>query len=1074
MINAFDASQRRQMQFIADVHRLWWARKFSELFQLVMSGDSPMQDLFDANDTPCLLRFVGLGGIDVVARMLADSNVNFDTAPPVNVISLYKAFIRLMTELLIVSPSFAWYLVDAHRAMYSNLLRMCSVRRLWESILSILEHTVSAVGPAILLEKCPALTSLLSEAEGVEVGLASRVVALLIVPSLAPDKNEREPYPQCLRRVGLIETTIDANVRFVLDHPTLLKKIIGLVEPLYYRRYTRDMEIPGSQAAPFSFMPAPGGGGGFAIQFPPGANMAGLEPQLVQQLLAGGFGGMMGGQDLHADPYDNDPDDWEDDDDDDDGGDSDGDSDSDSDADGPAAAGAGAPAGGPAAGPAGGPNWGPGGFGADPLAAVAEAVEHAAAEQQADEEPPPAAEALDCAWFTGVGSCGDQLWRQRDVVLVEPTGPTPTALRNFASQNSRPLAKSPKTVHSHIYNAQSEMLFVLNTLLCTAYHRRAWSVMCQYGLLPKLRTIFPLMFDGSRSPARAVEAPAPDDADSDSDSDAAPDNHTHEPPTLRKIELMRLLHEYWDAHDIDECVRLRRTDVAENRLALADLVAKHLTAYEEDVCVENLMCFGLEAFIRSFWVSERCVAQSRLSWMLPSLVSRLFPRRQPGPTLRTPAHRRLESTFTLLGELCKYNAENWGRVGSLLVDGGLEQSLLKAMLRNTFESSFFLRSLVISAYPEIRSRRARAISADDLVAMRKTREDADPELIDSDNSDEYARRTFERQEVVLGRMYTVRVLAADFCRRRVTDADEIFEAVTHMPSACDRETRRKWLAMPYSCVPSAESPVTLSQSEAEEATDFTPGKEDVSAIASLPSLWPQVQAAMPKLFRNLMAQVNCEEVETADHMCVLTTSIAIVLCAYRRGGEDAVEELLAAAIRVHDDDRAEVISAHARQQQAYVRRIAIRKALAARRRAQRRADRGARAADSDDDAHGHHAHAFGSTHHQADDSDSDFSASSSGSGDNDHDEKLCPNCDLPPTTQCPHKRVRAINDLAANYYRVLVAWAAHYAVQQNYFMTLFFCSEIDVPRWKAIVAVLFRVLPKFFKPPTAGTHAASA
>jgi hypothetical protein len=30
------------------------------------------------------------------------------------------------------------------------------------------------------------------------------------------------------------------------------------------------------------------------------------------------------------------------------------------------------------------------------------------------------------------------------------------------------------------------------------------------------------------------------------------DSHTHDPPTLRKIELQRLLHEYWDAHDVDE------------------------------------------------------------------------------------------------------------------------------------------------------------------------------------------------------------------------------------------------------------------------------------------------------------------------------------------------------------------------------------------------------------------------------------------------------------------------------------------------------------------------------------------
>jgi hypothetical protein len=92
----------------------------------------------------------------------------------------------------------------------------------------------------------------------------------------------------------------------------------------------------------------------------------------------------------------------------------------------------------------------------------------------------------------------------------------------------------------------------------------------------------------------------------------------------------------------------------------------------------------------------------------------------------------------------------------------------------------------------------------------------------------------------------------------------------------------------------------------------------VSAIAELPSLWPLVQEALPVLFRNLMGHLNCEEVETSDHVCVVTTSVAVALAAYCRGGEAGVEELIRAAVGLHDAEREEVTRRHEAKKEAYM------------------------------------------------------------------------------------------------------------------------------------------------------------
>jgi hypothetical protein len=1013
-LSVYDAQYNGMATYIYELQHLYWTRQFNKLFSKLMGNDSPIHDLFDPEETQHLLNFVALGGLDAVCRILADTTLPYDQ--PRNLTTLYRVLIRLVTEVIIVNPAFAWYLVDAHYPTYQHLLRLLAVRRLRESVLSVFEHTVSAVGPAILLEKCPTFGEVFDSAEGLEIGFASRVVALLIVPSMAVDKSEREPFPQCLTRMAMIEGAIDSNARYVLDHPTLLKKLLGLIDPKYYKKFDRSTAPQSPHHGMFSMTPE----GQLSLQIPAGwatsPEQAGMMQQL-QQFIANmnAMAGANGG-----DPVANFDDDEYDVDDDDDDGVHDNDA---------------APAGGAAPAQAPPPN-----------VVVTDLLEQAAADHEADQEQQPPSEITECAWFTGTGPPNDYLWRQRKIRIVEDKSTKVNRrFKKFADANAVAQHRSAKVDHTHLFNAQSEILFVLNTLLCTAYHRRAWSAMCQEAIMEKMRDCFPLLFT---APAAAASN-ANDGIDNEDLHDCdwmepedspVVDTHNHDPPTLRKIELQRLLHEYWDAHDVDECVRILQTDSRNDRAVIAAMIAEHLRDHAEDVCVENLMCFSLEAYVRAHWFADRNKVQSEYKWIIRVLLKRLFPRTMGGSlpafSSRTAAFRRIESTFTLTAELCKYNPGNWAEVGRIVRSYDLEDALVRAILNHTFETSFFLRSLLLSCYPQVRSQRGRGIATAQLVEMRRKRIQANPELEDIENSDQYARQCFETQQIVLSRMYHIRVVSERLASNRVTDPRTIYDALESAPAACGVDQRRRWLHDPHSCVPTCESPTSTAEAGEDEIQKGD--VQDISAIAELPALWPKVSAAMPAIFRNLMGHLNSEDVESADHMCVVTTSVAVALTAYARGGREAVDNLVKDAVQLHHTERQAVLEAHEVKSTA----------AAARRGAgcTSSASRTQPVHDADDDA----AFVERITHVQKTQSDGA------------HDASLCPNCRAPPTTVCKNSRLLCVNDLAANYYRVICAWLAHYQAQKNYFMTLFFCTEVDVPRWKRITEVLLEVLPAHF------------
>ncbi|KAH8609774.1 hypothetical protein ERJ75_001169300 [Trypanosoma vivax] len=141
--------------------------------------------------------------------------------------------------------------------------------------------------------------------------------------------------------------------------------------------------------------------------------------------------------------------------------------------------------------------------------------------------------------------------------------------------------------------------------------------------------------------------------------------HNNEGDTIRKLELLRSLQEFWNAQDRSECLKLQEGDTPVQSSPLAEKIAATLIRRTEDSCVETSACQTLEVYLRcfSFGVDRavphapqtvlgailmRSILEHRLynATYVPGLSDSLFP------------SRRMESAFSLLGELIRYHYGN--------------------------------------------------------------------------------------------------------------------------------------------------------------------------------------------------------------------------------------------------------------------------------------------------------------------------------------------------------------------------------------------------------------------------------
>jgi hypothetical protein len=928
-----------QIDFLRRLSTAWRKRDERELRTLLVRDSAEVARLFDPNLTHILVSFIAVGGIDVLANILLDDRTAL-RLPASAVIDAHHVCIRVLHEIVIIGTSVAWYLFDAHKALMKRLVDLAHIQQLQEAVLTLLEHAIAIVGPAICVSSFSTFRMALADANDARLASFTRVLALLIVTSTMGELNAqhvKETFPQCLVRMQAVEDIIDDNVQFLLQIPNCVKRMFDL---LAYR-LSDDADSSSSTPQDDAMDPEPQSQWSLASFTDALQNgQQNSPPELYAILQQAAAAAQQIQQQQQSPPPD---------------------------------------------------------------------LDDALDDDGGGEEPP--SDSADCTWFTGHVNAHDT-WRLRNPIIRSVAGDTSSATKQLLRALEAESAKRPNPANAHrdrmtIVGAQSEVFFVLNSLLCTTYHREVWRAMEKADAITQLFHNFHVVFQqNARSRQHASVIPDDDDI-TDLASDCGEDaGHNHDPDTLRRIEYLRLLHEFWDAHDTDECVRFVRSANSARREDVMRLIAGQLAVSKDDVCVDNLMCYSLEAYIRGHWFTERPRAQTELCGiLLGPLLTRLLFNGQASSTSAANNARRIESTFTLIAEICKYHPRNCEALEQLIVSRSCLRKLIKNILKYTFQSNFFTRSIILSVSPQLRCPKATQVSIGNLVQTRDALEASNAAIVDLETSHDYARRMFEQQTTVLARLHYVRRISADFIGDELPET--VIAAMERSPAAVPQNAReRRWLTDDHTCVPPASGTETVPPLDAEFVA---------SAATRVPLLHAAFTENRVHIARNLMMTLHADEIESTEKLCVLTTSLILFLSELTTNGREGIAALLTAVVAFH---RSQVKEAEETVRLQAVPRKPAQPAASVTVAGDLLDDFNIDAAESDDDV-----------------ADKEDSAAS---------------------------RIMAVPDVAKNYYRLVCVWISHYVCQERYFFTLYFCTQIDLPHWRDIVHTLLEELPKHF------------
>lgn len=756
------------------------------------------------------------------AEWLTGTHTNANFAFPIHLagdgVFVYNTMLRVLTELLVCHNDVGWYIYDRHRGLIFRLVEMIRVERLRDSAIMLLEHIISVVGPVLHIPSHPLLvTTIRGLSDG---GLASmcRVLALLVVPGVMTDqiwKSKRlEPFPQCLIRIEKIQTIVDDNVEWIIQEPGLVLRLLelGKVESRGVRIFqgNRTMTVlspqvvvptttntaaaaaaaPSSQAAnnatanvvvaapaaappnvpsaPFS--PQSGGSTagasvvGFGVTEDYGEEIAEEEedeeeegdepfditeetmtnPMLLQQALLQLLHSVSSQPPAGTAPSEMPPP---------------------------------PPPPPPPAAPSGGPP-------AATPAPTAEALQVLAESISQEMLPVNGLDSINFSWFCGRPDTKGR-WRFQ-AMRVHPRENEPTVgmlqsshehtaqsnqfIESMVKYEAHQRSKmSPKrklevasTEQQAIVNSQSEIFFVLNSIMVTRHYSRAWRLLAEHGTLQRCLDAFDYVFfvhhqstsihatppnqrhnhaslhmpsnlsDRFEAPA-AVAArvgrfyetfwnPAPStcivtpstlateqtnspgsahdedfvanlhddpaatarECESDDESEDNAD-HRHDPDTLRKLELLRIIHEFCNAQDREELSQLMSepgrtladgsvTSSLEHVMhTLAEKIAAQLTNGNEDACTETVGAHALESILRCLGfhsASRRRSSEKSGSTLLrthelvghrllPHLIGeRIFNavNANSGTAHALAPWKRVDAFFAVIGEICKYNS----------------------------------------------------------------------------------------------------------------------------------------------------------------------------------------------------------------------------------------------------------------------------------------------------------------------------------------------------------------------------------------------------------------------------------
>ncbi|GET90121.1 hypothetical protein, conserved [Leishmania tarentolae] len=271
-----------------------------------------------------------------------------------------------------------------------------------------------------------------------------------------------------------------------------------------------------------------------------------------------------------------------------------------------------------------------------------------------------------------------------------------------------------------IVESQSEVLYLLNMFLSTFYFSDSWRVLrdCRwvprsvpmlesaFGLDPSLPAFVDVpphvsLSDKLRGLPRYLPPRAPEDQEEpETLADGSPrypatwrlvpfltllgdlavvylrdpnqmseedtENHQHGPDTMRKMELLRGLYEYWNAQDRREQeMVVEDAEVVASAWRNAEAIARVLHKDQEDSCVRVSLYQTLDSYLRTFLFHEAhrdapdC-PQTRLGQtLLTSVLERIYNgTRIPGLSGSIVPGRLLSNMLQLLGELLRYHAGN--------------------------------------------------------------------------------------------------------------------------------------------------------------------------------------------------------------------------------------------------------------------------------------------------------------------------------------------------------------------------------------------------------------------------------
>lgn len=313
-----------------------------------------------------------------------------------------------------------------------------------------------------------------------------------------------------------------------------------------------------------------------------------------------------------------------------------------------------------------------------------------------------------------------------------------------------------------IVESQSEVLFLLNMLLSTFYFSDAWRLLrdCRwlprsvpmmeaaFGLDPTLPALVDVpphvnLSDEMRSLPRflpprssahnAVDHPTAssypqnwrvvpfldllgDNAstylkDPNQMSEEEPDNHQHGPDTMRKMELLRGLYEYWNAQDrTEQAMVVADASVVTSAYANARAMAAVIRRDREDSCVRIGLYQTLESFLRTFLfdLDDRDSATSSQTLLgaqlMPAMLERIYNGTRISGLNGSMVPSKLQSNmFTLLGELVRYHSGNLKTLCDY-VAGQLDLSHLNEAISNTNRQNPVILSTIHEEVEEILKR----------------------------------------------------------------------------------------------------------------------------------------------------------------------------------------------------------------------------------------------------------------------------------------------------------------------------------------------------------------------------------